>query len=51
VNVRYILQLHIDVDRVSCLDFTPDGRRVTANGDGAVHEWDLPSISRRPETK
>jgi WD40 repeat protein len=37
---RQVLVLEADVDRVSCVDFTPDGQLVTANWDGTVHLWD-----------
>ena len=39
---RPVLVLEADVDRVSCVDFTPDGQLVTANWDGTAHLWDLP---------
>jgi WD40 repeat protein len=38
---RQAFVLEADVDRVSCVDFTPDGQLVTANWDGTVHLWDL----------
>ena len=38
---RPLLVLEADVDRVSGVDFTPDGQLVTANWDGTVHLWDL----------
>jgi len=39
---RHALVLEADVDRISSIDFTPDGQLVTANWDGTVHLWDLP---------
>jgi WD40 repeat protein len=39
---RHVMVLEADVDRVSSVDFTPDGHLVTANWDGTVHLWDLP---------
>ncbi len=38
---RQAIVLDADVDRVSCVDFTPDGQLLTANWDGTVHLWDL----------
>ena len=38
---RQVLVIEADVDRVSGVDFTPDGQLVTANWDGTVHLWDL----------
>ncbi len=48
---RQVLLLDADVDRVSCLDFTPDGHLLTANWDGTVHEWDLPKHLKPASTR
>lgn len=39
---RQLLLLDADVDRVSGVDFAPDGQLLTANWDGTVHQWDVP---------
>ncbi|MCI0462913.1 MAG: ankyrin repeat domain-containing protein [Gemmataceae bacterium] len=48
---RQALVIDADVDRVSCVDFTPDGQLVTANWDGTVHQWDLPKHRATPSAK
>lgn len=45
---RPALVIDADVDRVSMVDFTPDGQLVTANWDGTVHLWNLPKHLRVP---
>jgi len=41
---RQAILIDADVDRVSCIDFTPDGQLVTANWDGTVHLWNLSNV-------
>jgi len=48
---RQALVIDADVDRVSGVDFTPDGQMVTANWDGTVHLWDLPKHLKAPGAK
>jgi WD40 repeat protein len=48
---RHALVLEADVDRISGIDFTPDGHLVTANWDGTVHLWDLPKLRAVGEGK